>query len=230
MSEDPGGSGAETTKRLCFVCNIDPVATNALQLWEAAISRKPYSEGDEYLRGHYWTNATMHGFRKKKDSPERKMEKSARLKCSAVLDKQLRILSPKVIIACGQVAADSLRKVGLLKKGWDEFKGGFANGAYMENRSLSGVETSVFCTYHTGDKAVNIHAPKLYTPHTDELLNKRMAELEDGKAIQTFLANNPKDSASGRGMRVLVLHWLDIGDAIRRAHDQHNLSVSPDRA
>ncbi len=88
VSENPGGSGAEKTKRLCFVCNVDATATNALQLWEAAISCKPYSEGDEYLRGHYWTNATMHGFKKEKDSLDRKMEKSVRSKCSAVLDKK----------------------------------------------------------------------------------------------------------------------------------------------
>lgn len=156
----------------------------------------------------------MHGA--PKEARSRKEE--ARSCCSSVLRDQIQTLLPKVVIALGVHATKSLFQIGLLQKPWDKIRRDFSTGVYRESRSWFGFKTSIYCTYHTGNKAVNIHAPKLYTPRTEELLSQRIEQLEDQAAVHDFLKKNPIDATNGRGMRVLLLHWLDIGEAIRSAH------------
>lgn len=180
VAQDPGGSGAAKTGRLCFVCNSDPIARNTRSLWNAAVTLRLHGNDDKYLRGHYWANAIMHGA--PKESHPRMEE--ARSCCSSILREQIQALSPKVVIALGKHATNSLFQIGLSQKPWDKISRDFSTGAYTEIRSWFGVKTSVYCTYHTGDKAVNIHAPRLYTPRTEELLSQRIEQLENRIAVE----------------------------------------------
>lgn len=213
VAQDPGGSGAEKTGRLCFVCNSDRTARNTRSLWEAAVAFQP-PDADKYLSDHYWANAVMHG---KSTGSESRME-DARSCCSSVLLDQIHTLKPKVIVGLGEQAVKSLFQVGLLKNQWDRVREGFSTGAYVERSSSLGFETSVYCTYHTTTRVINKYASRLHTSLTEELLNQRVEQLEDQMSIAKFLESNLVDTSNGRGMRVLLLHWLDIGEAIRDAH------------
>ena len=218
VAQDPGGTTPERTGRLCSVHNrhepTDRTAQNVFSLWKAAVARRQDGDGDKYLHGHYWTNAIMHGA--PKDSRVG-MEK-ARKHCSFILREQIYALSPKVVIALGKVAADSLFDAGFLSRRWPEFRDCLSTGAYTESKALSGFETSIFCTYHTAGIVVNRVVSPLYSSRTEELLSQRIEKLEDQPAVHDFLMKNPIDTTNGRGMRVLLLHWLDIGEAIRDAH------------
>lgn len=219
VSQDPAGTTPEETGRLCAVCNsgnpTDRTARNGLALWEAAVARGTH-DGAAYLRGHYWTNAVMHGA--PNGTPARKEKRRARERCSEILRAQLLLLRPEVVIACGVDASESLHGIGLIGRRWAKLRRHLVTGAYRENSSYLGFETSVYCTYHTGWRAVNLAASRLYSPGTEVLLDRRLGNLEAPAAARAFLNTNPEDSASGRGMRVLLLHWLDIGEAIRSAH------------
>lgn len=219
ISQDPAGTTPEKTGRLCAVCNggnpTDRTARNGLALWEAAVARGAL-EGDAYLRGHYWTNAMMHGA--PNGTPARRKKRQARDQCSEVLRGQLTLLRPKVVVACGMDASESLHRIGLVSQRWTKLRRQLATGAYQESSSSLGFETSAFCTYHTGWRAVNRAASRLHSPGTEELLDRRLDSLEAPAATRAFLDAHPEDSASRRGMRVLLLHWLDIGEAIRSAH------------
>ena len=62
-------------------------------------------------------------------------------------------------------------------------------------------------------------ALRLYLSRTEKLRRKRLEKLEDQAAVQAFLETNPKLSTSRRGMPMLLLYWLAIGDTLRSAHE-----------
>lgn len=121
--QDPAGTTPDKTRKLCSVCNsrnqTDRTAQHSFDLWKAAVAPVDGEVAEQYLRGHYWTNAIMHGASK---NELRKQIKQARKCCTKVLQDQLLNLSPKVIIASGQVAADSLNDLGVLQKRWKDFR------------------------------------------------------------------------------------------------------------
>jgi len=214
--QDPGNTTPQKTMKLCFVCNkanpTDRTAQNNDALWQTAVA----DTDEQYLRSHYWTNAMMHGAsgaaRNDHDLA------AAHLHCQGVLAAQIDALAPRVIIASGKVAADSLYALGLLSSRWDAFRRGFAEGAYHEATTRNGRTIHVYCTYHTAARAVNTVAAPLYSPHTDALLQRKAEATGRIDQVQAFLAPYAgRQDATSRGLRVLLLHWLDIGTAIRDA-------------
>lgn len=215
VAQDPGGTSPERTELLCFVHNTDGTARNARALWKAGVARQWDdwdSDKDQYIQTHYWTNAIMHGF--PQASRLRKQEAQAREQCLRVLREQIQVLSPKVIIALGKKAADSLLDAELLKTRWEQFSSSLTTGAYEESIRTSGINASIFCTYHTSDRNVNQAVSQRYSSDTEMTLDRRLNQLEDQTAARAFLEANSRRY----GMKVLLLHWLDIGDAIRREH------------
>lgn len=213
VAQDPGGASPGETRRLCFVCNSDRTALNSRALWEAAVACGHYgAHGGIYLRGHYVANAAMHGPRQGTPLRTSRRLEQARERCQGVLAEQIEMLRPRVVIACGVPAAESLRRTGILQTPWGTFRECLGAGAYREDTSWRGLETSVFCTYHAGPLGVS-HAAGRHSSRTEEMLDRRVAELEDQAAARAFL-----DTRKGRGMRLLLLHWLDIGEAIRSAY------------
>lgn len=216
---DPAGTTPERTGNLCFVCNrehgSDKTAQHAYDLWHAAVTPGAGGEhAEQYLRAHYWTNAVLHG---RKDGRLRE----ARKNCVLVLLAQIDILRPRVIVASGEDAAASLFELGLLKTRWSAFRQGLGRGAHVEDARLgSGEAIRVFCTYHTSARAVNGPAASRYSETTERLLDEKLVSRPDAVALDDFLGGYRPDSAVGRGMRVLFLHWLEIGQAIREAHGQ----------
>ena len=214
--QDPGNTTPQKTMKLCFVCNkenpTDRTAQNNDALWQAAVA----DTGEPYLRSHYWTNAMMHGAsgaaRNDQDLA------AAHLHCQGVLAAQIDALAPRVIIASGKAAAESLHALGLLSSRWDVFRRGFAEGAYHEITTRNGRTIHVYCTYHTAARAVNTVAAPLHSPHTDALLRRKAEAVGRVDQVQAFLAPYAgRQDATSRGLRVLLLHWLDIGAAIRDA-------------
>jgi hypothetical protein len=131
---------------------------------------------------------------------------------------QIITLSPKVIIANGREACDSLYDLNLITKGWEDFRYDFPQKAYCECTLLpSGVEAKIYCTYHTSAQVVNPHVRRNYSEDTEHLLSKWLKELNNPLSIQWFLDYYLNTTNKGRGMRVLLLHWLDIGVSIRNA-------------
>lgn len=212
--QDPGGTTPEQTGILCFVCNkenpTDRTAQNNYALWQAGVA----DTGNDYLATHYWSNAVMHGAsgaaRTQKDFA------AARRHCQGVLAAQIDALTPHVIIASGKPAAESLYALGLLAQQWDAFRHVFAEGAYRETATHNGRMIHVFCTYHTAARSVNTTAARLNTGETDRLIRRKAEAAGRVNAVEAFLAPfaGRQDSVS-RGLRVLLLHWLDIGAAIR---------------
>lgn len=212
--QDPAGTTPEDTGKLCAVCNkenkTDRTAQHSFDLWNAAI-------GQQKFKGHYWTNAIMHGASKKELRDNINMEMARRC-CTTVLQDQINQLSPKVIIASGKVAANSLYDLGLLKERWGEFKKDFSQQAYREEVSLNpGSRTVIYCTYHTAGKVINQTVSKLYSDTVGTLLAERFKTLSNPLAAQAFLNKYNETSTTGKGMRVLLLHWLEIGEGIQRA-------------
>lgn len=230
IPRDPANTTPARTGKLCFVCNSqnpsDRSALHQFELWRAAVALADEGEQSRrYLGRHYWTNAVLHG------SDEEGLE-SARRCCREVLRDQIKLLSPKVIIAAGDAAAKSLHEIGLLKKSWPEFRARLASGVYREDVRLpAGAQAQVFCTYHTSARAVNCNVARLYSDATERELAKRIAVLEDPHAARAFLRRydtSRTGSAEAKGMRVLLLHWLDIGAAIRLAHRQATVQDGQD--
>ncbi len=218
---NPAGTTPAHTGRLCFVHNSenpsDKTAQNAFALWRAAVSLEFNEKKDEakrYLKANYWTNAALHGTDEKKLNAARKC-------CTTVLKAQIDVLSPKIIIACGIDAANSLFEIGLFTKPWEEFKDIFNTGAYVERATLKdGSEVKVYCTLHTSGLAVNINASSLYSDLTEKLITEKRKFVDTQQAIDSFLCEYSADTTRGKGMRVLLLHWLDIGLQVRLAHEQ----------
>lgn len=164
----------------------------------------------------------MHGVDKK--HPLRRKMGEARASCTTVLKDQITSLSPKIIIANGKEACESLYDIELITIRWDVFKYDFPQKVYYERALLTnGKETAVYCTYHTSAQVVSTHIRRLHSEDTEVLLSKKLESLNNPPAIQWFLDHYPKTNNEGRGMRVLLLHWLDIGEGIRQAHNELGL-------
>jgi hypothetical protein len=220
--QDPGGTTPGKTGKLCFVCNsenpTDQTAQNAYALWRAAVAPERDDDvRDEYLGDHYWTNAIMHGVA---GGLPAELER-ARSCCKGVLDDQLKQLAPHIIISCGEVAAKSLHGLRLVKRRWREFNAELGTGVYKETTSIAqGHQTKIFCTYHTSAGAVNRSVSARYSAKTQKLLDATLEAHPIRTSLSDFFDRFPADSGTGRGMRVLLLHWLEIGEAIRRAHSE----------
>jgi len=219
--QDPAGTTPEITGRLCFVHNsknpTDKTAKHAYDLWNAAVSFDIEGDIDPYLKKHYWTNALLHGADKKNQNLRKsKVLEAARKCCAQLLHAQIIQLSPSVIISNGEYAANSLAYIGLLSKQWGELKQNFDNGVYTENNKLpSGKEVKVFSTYHTAITPINTIIAGLYTQRLQIMLDEKLREYIHYPKVRSFLNKYQPLSPEGRGMRVMLLHWLDIGTAIR---------------
>lgn len=136
--------------------------------------------------------------------------------CLGVLAAQIDALTPRVIIASGKAAAESLYALGLLSQRWDAFKRVFAEGVYHETATDNGRSVEVFCTYHTAARSVNTTAARLYTSNTDTLIRRKAKAAGRADSVHAFPASHTgRQDAVSQGLRVLLLHWLDIGAAIR---------------
>lgn len=220
IARDPAGTTPATTGKLCGFCNTrnptDHSANHGFQLWKAAVSlSESTQDSTRYMKTHYWTNAIMHGV----DKDSRMIE--ARAYCRNILLEQIRLLSPKVIIACGKDAARSLFEGGLISTPWDVFKQEFPKRVFSEQTMLSSdSKVTIFCTYHGSATAVNTHVARLYSEETEILINQRIENLPEKMPAKRFLQQTIRLNGEDKGMRVLLLHWLDIGEAIRRANNR----------
>lgn len=226
--QDPGGTTPERTGRLCTVHNSknqsDKTAQQGLDLWKAAVSLDFSSaETGGFLRHHYWTNATMHGASKNKN-PElakQSIKENARSACNKVLEDQIKLIKPKVIIAGGVPAVRSLNEIKLLNKKWDKLKSSFIDGVYkyeIFNWHGNSNMITVFCTYHTSATAVNTHCASRYRRNiTEKSIVDKAANLPHKHSVINFLEkyNNVDANDRDKGMRYLLNHWLDIGSTIR---------------
>ena len=219
--QDPAGTTPDKTGRLCFVHNsqnpTDKTAQHAYDLWRATVSYNNVKNSDPYLKTHYWTNAILHGA-DKKNTELRKKVNQARRCCEVLLNEQVERLSPKVIIANGEYAANSLYSLGYTTKPWSQLKEGLGNHVYSHLYKLpTGEVITVFCTYHTAITAVNTHVARLFTPKMNELIHEKLAPVKQYAPIKRFLDKYPPYDGTGKGMMVLLFHWLEIGEAIRSA-------------
>ncbi|MEN6353422.1 MAG: uracil-DNA glycosylase family protein [Bacteroidales bacterium] len=218
IAQDPAGTTPEKTGNLCGYCNTrfstDHSAQHGFSLWKAAVSL--IDSGPDcikYMTNHYWTNAIMHGI---KDDNNREL---ARRCCQFILSEQINFLSPQVIIVTGKVAAESAFDLGLISKQWDEFKNDFPKHAHSEQILLpTGSMATVFCTFHGSATAVNTHVARLYSEETQKAIMDRINQLPDPMPAQRFLRQYQGSNSEDKGMKVLLLHWLDIGYAIRQAN------------
>jgi hypothetical protein len=227
IARDPAGTTPEKTGILCGVCNsqfaTDRSAQHGYSLWKAAVSLAESGQNaNRYMKNHYSTNAIMHGVLKDKN-----LER-ARVCCKNILLEQIKLLSPKIIIACGKDASNSLFELNIISKHWDVFKSVFSRQVYSEQTTLpSGKKVTVYCTYHSSATCVNTHVARLYSGETDGLLTGRIEQLPDALPAQRFLQqykglNGQELNGEDKGMRVLLLHWLKIGEGIRRANAELN--------
>lgn len=217
IAQDPANTTPSETGRLCAVHNSqkyrDKTAQNWLELWKAAVAQNEGGDRDLYLGSHYWTNAIMHGVPTAYRTNKQKTQ--AQRQCTHVLRKQIELLSPRVVVACGEVAAKSLFDTRLVSQRWSEFSERFPAEVYTEVTN----GTVFYCTYHTAERAVNRGAAQCYDIRlTEERLEQKLGDLGEPAATRDFLDRHSRSSARGRGMRLLLLHWLDIGEAIRTAH------------
>ena len=217
ISQDPAGTTPEKTGCLCAVCNsanpTDKSAQQGIALWRAGIERDSDTDrGARFLAAHYWTNAVLHG------SDDGQLE-SARSSCMPVLRDQIAAAGPRVIIAGGKVAAESLIQMSLIRQSWATVRQTLRRGAYRENTRLPGGEAAtVFVTYHASARSVNQTVSGMYADDVEGLLEQRLGPLPTAGEARRFLNRYDRSTTTGRGMRVLLLHWLDIGMALRAAH------------
>jgi uracil-DNA glycosylase len=215
--QDPAGTTPERTGRLCFVCNSanasDRTAHNNYALWRAGVA---IEDGPNFLAGHYWTNAIMHG----RGGPTRDAElPRARHCCREVLGLQIQSLRPRVIIASGVCAADSLRELGYFRERWSRFNSALGTGPHVETSRLpDGEPVTVVATYHTAAKVINMTAADRYSDATELALAAELERQPRNEAAMDFLPARPADTSPGRGLRVLLLHWLRIGTIVRSAY------------
>jgi len=145
----------------------------------------------------------------------------ARQACRGVLNGQINLLRPRLIIASGACAVDSLRELGLLRKRWGHFNGMLGLGPYVETSRLkNGDDVTVAVTYHTAGKVINMTVSNLYGPETERLLGAEIDDLGNPPPLLSFLQTLPPDAKPGMGMRVLLLHWLKIGRILRSMHGE----------
>lgn len=100
VARDPAGSpnSATETNVNCFICNQDQTARNMKSL-----SKKLGIPIDKW----YATNAVMHGIHGDNKKPNSKTLKH----CRHVLEEQIRLLTPRLIIGFGSVAHSSLYQI-----------------------------------------------------------------------------------------------------------------------
>lgn len=222
---DPGDTTPQNTGRLCAVHNSnnssDKSAQQSIKLWAAAVSLD-YSnpEKDEYMSNNYWTNAIMHGAGKSSDTAHLKKNRDSVAKtCSNILKLQILALQPKVIIANGKTAVNSLYEIGILEKNWDILRHNFDKGAYQEivSQWSNLPKFTVFCTYHPAARVVNQTLSKAYNSKTEKYLKEKISQLEPTDSIEQFLTEYKDiENATSKGMRYLLNHWIDIGIKIRK--------------
>ena len=219
--QDPGDTTPQDTGRLCAVHNAanpsDKTAQQSNKLWSATVSLEYKSpEKNGYMREHYWTNAVMHGASKKTSLrttslPPKQVQKC----CSNILASQIISLQPKVIIACGTVAVNSLHEIGILKNRWDIVRHSFNKGAYKQviTKWRDAPEFIVFCTYHTSSGVVNRTVSRNYNfIETEKCIKEKLEKLNSPKSVEEFLSEySDTQNAASKGMRYLLNHWLDIG-------------------
>lgn len=219
IAQDPAGTTPEKTGNLCGYCNAafstDHSAQQGLELWKAAVSLADSGPGiTRYMKGHYWTNAIMHGI---KNDGNREL---ARRYCSHFLIEQINALTPRVIIVVGKAAFNSVYDLGLISRHWDDFKNEFPRKAYSEEIKLPNQNSStIFCTFHGSATAVNTHVAHLYSTDTSRAILDRVEQLPNPFPARNFLRQHQGDNENDKGMKVLLLHWLDIGRAIRQANE-----------
>jgi len=220
--QDPAGTTPEKTGRLCFVHNSmnpsDKTAQHAYDLWKATISYDVNTTNDKYLKKHYWTNALMHGADKVKHASLRKNNilEDAREHCANILSEQINLLSPKVIIANGEIASKSLYDIGLLQYKWNDFKKDFDEGIHREIALLpNGQKVIVFSTFHTAITPINTHIARMYSAGIQAKLDQKLESIKNYSNVIAFLKKYSSYETTGKGMRVLLQHWIDIGSAIR---------------
>jgi len=217
ISQDPAGTTPATTGNLCGLCNsanpTDRSAQQGTQLWQAGVERdSDVGGGSKFWTRHYWTNAVMHG------RSDGRLQ-AARSACTAVLRDQIVALAPRVIIGVGTVAAQSLNDIGFLKQSWPAFRQTLRRAPHCEHATLpNGDVVTVFVTYHASARSVNQTVAALYADDVENLLEQRLTLLPTAGEARRFLRHHSAATTPGRGMRVLLLHWLDIGAAIRAAH------------
>ncbi len=225
IARDPANTTPQKTGRLCIVHNAenstDKTAQNSLDLWKAAVSlNAENTEASEYIKKNYWVNSIMHGVTGKA------IMETARKHCSKVLQAQIQMLRPKVVIAAGTEAVNSLYDIGLISRDWQAVRLNFHYGAYMEKNCswIDDKSMSVYCTYHTSAGNVNRTIPPLYKPFADDIEQQIKKKVEANKLdnqdlITAFLSKYHNTSyAPHQGMRYLLNHWLDIGVGIRTAY------------
>jgi hypothetical protein len=77
---------------------------------------------------------------------------------------------------------------------------------------------TVYCTFHGSATAVNTHVARLYTDETKKILTQKIEKLPNAIPAQRFLRLYQGINGEDKGMRVLLLHWLEIGEGIRNAN------------
>lgn len=174
------------------------------------------------MKTHYWTNAIMHGASKTSGTRDNLKFRTARKACTKVLKAQITALLPKIIIANGLHAANSLKDIGLIEKEWQALKRAFNKGAYKEKIiNCNGEETNitVFCTYHTSAGVINRTLSDMYekdAAEIEECINQKIQRIPSVSSAEAFLRKySDLTNARNRGMRFLLNHWLDIGAEIR---------------
>lgn len=226
--QDPADTTPHETGRLCAVHNAnnpsDKTAQQILALWNATVSLATDNPAEGgYLKAHYWTNSIMHGASESTGLRSPLVMSRARQHCQNVLREQITLLRPRVLIATGKEAFDSLFKLGLAPKDWSKARLEFPNGAYhyRNERWLSGSPIHICSTYHTAAKVVNQTLSRSYDEScTEKSIQEKADGLPNPPSIRHFLERHgdPVNRATDRGMRYLLNHWIDIGIKIREGH------------
>lgn len=230
IAQDPGDTTPHTTGRLCTVHNsknqTDKTAQQNLELWKTAVSLNAENpEASGYLKKHYWLNSIMHGASASTGLRDKAIMETARKHCSKVLEAQIRMLRPKVVIATGLQPTNSLYDIGLISRNWSDLRHNFSSGAYMEKNSswFDDKSISVYSTYHTSARVVNQTLSRSYNFDIEKSIKNKIVahKLETQDSIIGFLSKyHDMSNATHRGMRYLLNHWLDIGVGIRTAYNE----------
>lgn len=226
--QDPADTTPHQSGRLCAVHNAanpsDKTAQQNLLLWNATVSLQTDSpDAGGYLKKHYWTNSIMHGASGNTGLREKPIMSQARAHCSKVLEAQIRALRPRVIIATGMEAVNSLNEIGLISGNWSAIRYQLREGAYHQQTPnwLGEHPIDVYGTYHTAARVVNQTLSRMYhSVETEALIREKTRAIGEPQSVLEFLVkyNRHERNATDRGMRFLLNHWLDIGAGIRRAH------------
>lgn len=235
IAQDPGGTTPESTSRLCVVHNsqnpTDQSAIHAFDLWRAAISFQPLTHpySDPFMKRTYFTNALLHGVptRDGRAANDRKRLQDARRTaltcCARVLEAQLSILQPKIVMVSGESAIQAL---GIIAPGdWSE-----ATDEAPARRVISVERVPhrilAFRLIHAGAQGTNLAAAptarRLFRSAAEQesALRKRIGVLPSPRQALTFLDNYRGKGTTDTTFRGMMLHlrwWITVGEAIRAA-------------